>query len=292
MTSPLGASSPSEWAAVHGARTQAAAVARWATVADLTTGGGAILRDRFDSECRAGWPAQPAAIGVVGAYGGMLAAAVGFRLAATAGHWLASPGVARWSLDDDEWCDDVALDGATVLVPPGHPWAGSDDVEVVADRGERDRRTIEALVKTLTPIVDVCHRLAKVGRNGLWMSVIDAYATSIVHQRVLPITSELVDRIRSGTTVDGVPWRGRPEMLVEQADFGQICVVRRSGCCLAYVATWPDTSEADDEPHLAYEAEFPEPAGAPAYCADCSLRAIDDCIARQAWWRTYEHQHE
>jgi hypothetical protein len=172
---------------------------------------------------------------------------------------------------------------------PGHPWQGCEGVETVTSAEERNRRTIEGLVSTVGPIVDACHGLAKVGKNGLWSAVVDALGSAIVFQTEFPITPSRVDTLLSLTEAMPAPWRARPIVQAVPTEFGHVCVAQRSGCCLAYTATFPDDHE-DDEPHRLFELAFGEPPEAPSYCADCSLRSLEDCVARQVWWRTKEHE--
>lgn len=182
----------------------------------------------------------------------------------------------------------------TVLVGPSHRWVGKPGVEVEPDPQRRAARCVEALLTVASPIVEQARAIARVGRAGLWNTVADAMGHAVMYQDAFPGDPRHVAIIEALVGVPGAPWSARPDIRTVTTDVGDVCIAQRGGCCLVY--TWVDRQhdeeEADDhdddEMHARFHAAFPDPRGAPAYCADCSLRDQDDCFARLTWWRTEE----
>lgn len=289
---PLVADDPAAWLERHRSTyfRDVPPSVREVALGDLLDGGGGLLRARFEGELREGWAPQPGVTGVVGAFAGAVAGFVGYAAIASGAHWLVGPGGVRWVLDDDGWPAAVTLLDHRVLVAPGHPWAGLAGVEVEADPDARARRCIDGLVAALTPIVEQARACTKVGRAGLWNSVVDSIGHAAMYQSTFPADHAQVDVVRRLLAVPGAPWRARPDVRGVDTELGTVCVAQRGGCCLVYTQTWPDEHDdhEHDELHARFYEAFTDPPDAPGYCNDCSLRPEEDCFARLLWWRTTE----
>ncbi|WP_380164914.1 hypothetical protein [Jannaschia sp. R86511] len=235
-----------------------------------------------------GGTAQMAAKWLVGWTAGTVADAVGFVLATGGAGVLADTAPLRWRLHPDGWVDRVSLDGCRVLVAPGHPWAGRDDVEVVADEAELVARTVDSLVRAVRPVVDALRGVARVGARSLWAEVADGIGMSPTYQPDLPVRDDVVARLRAALTAPGAPWRVSPTVRTASAPWGPVYLGQKGGCCLAYQrpqpdVVLPDEAELSDELRE-YYARFPPETGAKRVCTTCSLRDPQGCADRQLWW--------
>jgi hypothetical protein len=193
-----------------------------------------------------------------------LAGAVGYGLAAAgAGFLVTEP---RWHLHADGWPTRVELGRPTVLVDPGHPWAGQPGVELAG--GVAVDRTVAALVEVAAPIVEACRRLCRVGLAGLWNEVGDGLGSALAFQFDVPVTPAMVAVLEAAVRAPGSPWRAVPDLRFAEASFGTVHVVQKGGCCLAYTCTDGD-GDGDGEA---------------AYCSTCSLRDPAECDAQQVAW--------
>jgi hypothetical protein len=242
-------------------------------------------------------PGPTAASYLVGWYAGSVAESVGIGLAAGRVGCALDPGTLRWEVHPSGWPLSLRADvRATVAVD--HPWASRPDVEMVATPSDVARWAARSLVVAVTPIVDACHQLARVGRIGLWNEVADALGMVLAYQHDLETDADAIDVLAAAVNTPGVPWRARPRLwFVDAPPLGRLLVAQKGGCCLAYHeadADEPaDEGELDDY-HRQYLAAFPRAAAEPHYCTTCSLRDPDDCAARQVFWARHHapgHRH-
>jgi hypothetical protein len=134
---------------------------------------------------------------------------VGYGLATAAAGFLVDVSEVRWHVHPEGWPERVTLgDVAAVVVEAGHPWQGQDGVEVVASADEMISRAVSAVCQAVAPIVDACHRLARVGRVGLWNEVADALGCTLAHQTTVPVTPAMVAVIEAAVNAPG--HRGGP----------------------------------------------------------------------------------
>ncbi|MFC3687244.1 hypothetical protein [Aquipuribacter hungaricus] len=229
---------------------------------------------------------QMAAKWLVGWAAGTVADAVGFVLGTGGAGVLVDTAPLRWRLHPGGWVDRVRLDGCTVVVPPGHPWAGQPGVEVVADEAELVVRTVDALVRAVRPVVDAVRGIGRVGARSLWAEVADAIALSPTYQPHLPVRDDVVERLRTAVTAPGAPWRVSPSVRTATAPWGPVYLGQKAGCCLAYQRPEPEpTPDADlTDAMREYYALFPPETGAARVCTTCSLRDPQGCADRQMWW--------
>lgn len=307
LTMLLASPTPSTWLASHlaarydeHADDSAAATAddcesRWSTVADLLLDDAAILRSmhrRLVDEERV--PAAAAATYIAGWTAGTLADAVGFGLATAAAGFVVDAAHIRWRQHPDGWMERVDLAGCNALVAAGHPWADCDGVEIVADDATVQERAVMALVELVTPLIDACHSLTRVGRAGLWNEVADGLGMAVSFQWALPTHPDAVDALTSAVRVPGVPWKARPEVrIVEHPVIGPVYVGHKGGCCLAYTRQRDEAHEPPDdemtEEQREYLARFPVSADQPRYCSTCTFRDTRDVEARQLFWLERHH---
>lgn len=231
---------------------------------------------------------QMAAKWLVGWTAGTVADAVGFVLAAGGAGVLADTAPLRWRLHPDGWVDRVSLHGCTVLVPPGHPWAGQAGVEVVDDEAEVVTRTVDSLVRAVRPVVDAIRGFARAGARSLWAEVADGIGMSTTYQPHLPVRDDVVQRLRAAVTAPGAPWRVSPTVRTATAPWGPVYLGQKGGCCLAYQLPEPEPTAVDDaalsDDLREYYALFPRETGDKRVCTTCSLRDPQGCADRQLWW--------
>lgn len=299
----LDAPTPSVWLATHlaarfdewaedGAVDDGAA-RRWWRLEELLADDAAALR-ALHTKVMAddGVPAPAAATYLAGWIGGALADVIGFALAAASAGIVADVAQVRWRQHPDGWMDRVELGTATAIVEPAHRWAGQQGVEV-ANGADLRARTIDVLVGVLTPVIDACHRLARVGKAGLWNEVADPLGMAVAFQVAVPAVPAVLDRLAAAVRTPGVPWRAHPDLRIVDCDFGAVYVGQKGGCCLAYTrprdGDHADEAEEPDEDQRAYRERFPSVPGAPHYCSTCSFRDWADTEARQLFWLEREH---
>jgi hypothetical protein len=148
--------------------------------------------------------------------------------------------------------------------------------------------TVGALVAATTPLVDACHRLAPIGRVGLWNEVGDLLGLAVDEGGRADEAARRL--LAAAVAVPGTPWRATPALrVVDDEVLGPTVVRRKGGCCLAYKCDHDD-SDATDPDHVAYVARFGDEA--PHYCNTCKFRDHDDSAARQLFWRRLEHRRQ
>lgn len=192
----------------------------------------------------------------------------------------------RFHLHPDGWPVRVELP-ARAVVPVDHPWAGGADTETVDGLEELLRRTVHGLVATVRPLVEACHRTARVGAAGLWNEVGDSLGRAVAFQQLVAVTPEMLSVLRAAVAVPGTPWRARPRLDFADSAAGPVHVVQKGGCCLAYTVEGRDVPTADD-PSLdpdrrAFLQRFPIDPDQPRYCTACSFRTAADTEARQVF---------
>lgn len=289
----LPAPSPSAWlatrlAARYGAPTPPQDTGWW-SVRDMLADDAAWLRSLHQQlSAGAGVPPRAAANYLAGWVGGTLAGAIGFALTASGAGFVLEREQVRWRQHTGGWIDAVDLGAPHVLVPPGHPWAGQPEIEVIADAAALRTRTVRALVDVLRPIVDACHGLARVGKVGLWNEVGDGLGMALAFQRTIPARAELVEMLDAAVATPGAPWKARPSLDIADSALGPVYVGQKGGCCLAFTRSEHEVVDAGagvaGPAHLAYLARFPQVPGEPQYCSTCRFRTPDDCQARQLFW--------
>jgi hypothetical protein len=297
----LTAPTPAEFFATHLAARQARhdegpedVPREWRTVAELLADDAEVLRKAHAAMTEAGDPPRAVANYLVGWVGGFLGEAVAFVLATAGAGVLAGPST-RWRFHPDGWPDRVDVSSCPVVVPPGHPWAGLDGVRVVGSEAEVDRQVADALVDILTPYVEACRTLARIGGASLWAEVADGIGAATATTPELEALGPTIPRVQALLHIPGVPWRTRPALWCAEGGRGRMVVVQKGGCCLAYTATVEDDADppedatqpvdaAQDPEHRAYQQRFPHVPGAPYYCSTCRFRDRADVEARQVFW--------
>lgn len=233
------------------------------TMATLT-GDGAALRAAFDRLVAEGDGAQMAAVHLAGWYAGSIGELVGMGLAGARAGLLVEPSTCRWEVHPDGWVMEAVALGR-VAVTGDHPWAGRHDAVVLADAGAVVAAAVDALVDAVAPIVEAVRRLTAIGRAGLWNEVGDAVGGVLGYQTFVEPTDDRVALVERAVRHPGAPWRARPEAWsVDDESLGRIHVVRKGGCCLAYMRS--------ASPDL------------PEYCSSCSFRDRDEVTASHVAW--------
>jgi hypothetical protein len=235
-------------------------------------------------------PADTAATYLAGWLAGTVADAVGHCLGTASAGLIFDVDGLRFHLHRDAWVDRLVVDGARAVVPVGHAWAGRPDVLVVDDVESMLGETVGALVAAVTPLVEACHRLAPIGRVGLWNEVGDSLGLALDDGGRADESVRLL--LAAAVAVPGAPWRAAPALrLVHDEMLGPTVVCHKGGCCLAYKCDRHEDDDATDPDHAAYVARFGDDA--PHYCNTCKFRDHDDSAARQLFWRRLEYRrHE
>jgi hypothetical protein len=258
---------------------------RWFTLDQLLAHDGAIPRE-IHTRLMAdeGLPARGAATYLAGWIGGALADAIGFALATAGAGFLVNASTVRWHQHPSGWMDRVDLGNAGIVVATGHPWSGQPGVDTVGDPQIVRELTVLALVAVVTPIIDFCHSLTRVGRGGLWNEVGDSLGMAVAFQPSIPVEREVIDSLAAAVRASGAPWKSRPTVRIAEGVTGPVYVAQKGGCCLAYTRPKPPALNVAelDEPYRDYLARFPEQGR--GYCSTCSLRDFADCEARQLFW--------
>jgi hypothetical protein len=230
-------------------------------------------------------PARAASTYLAGWIGGGLADAIGFALASSGAGFLVTARTVQWHRHPGGWMDRVDFGDSLVVVPNGHPWSGQTGVDTVREPQLVRELTVLALVAVVTPIIDVCHSLARVGRAGLWNEVGDSLGMAVVSSPSIPVEAEVVESLAAAVRTTGVPWRSHPTLRIVDGAVGPAYVGQKGGCCLAY--TRPNGPAVDpdqlDPAYRAYLERFP-PEPDRRYCNTCSLRDYTDCETRQLFW--------
>jgi len=253
----------------------------WLTLADMLAEDAALLRDVHTAMVAGGDPAKAVANYFAGWVAGYLAEVVGF-VWVTADAGVVVDETVRWRLHSEGYPDRIDVSRCRVVVRDTHPWAGCAGVDDLPTRDDVRRQTTEALVAFLTPFIETCRTLAKVGRNALWAEVADGLATATALAAHID-AGEGIPRVQELLDADGMPWRKRPKLWTAEGRCGPMVVVQKGGCCLAYTGG-DDDHDHEDEEHRLYVERFPKIEGQPAYCATCSFREPHDVEARQVFW--------
>lgn len=261
---------------------------------DLLADDAALVSVHHDRLVADGTPAAAAATYLADWYAGTVAGAVGYALATAGAGFLPGPGDdeagLRFHLHPDGWPFRVELPARAVVLAD-HAWATDDRSEAVPDLRVLLERTVGSLIEAVSPIVDACHRTARVGVVGLWNEVADALGKAVAFQHRVEPTPAMVAVLAAAVAVDGVPWKARPRLRFARSELlGAVHVAQKGGCCLAYTAPAELLSADDPELtpyHRAYLTRFPVEAGRPRYCSTCSFRDPADTEARQLFW----HEH-
>jgi hypothetical protein len=213
----LAAPTPQAWLATHLAAhfdsrggaldsTDGSKTGVWFGIDQLLADDGAILRGihaRLMAEEEL--PARGAATYLAGWIGGGLADAIGFALGTAGAGFLASADGVRWHQHSAGWIDRVDLGDPRVVVPVGHGWSGQPGVDTVCDPQIVRELTVLALMAVVTPIIDFCHSLTRVGRAGLWNEVGDALGTAVAFQSSIPVEPEVVDSLAAAVARSECP---------------------------------------------------------------------------------------
>lgn len=264
----------------------------WITIDDVIADDCALLRELHSRlMARNQAPADTAATYLAGWYAGAVADVVGYGLATAGAGIVLRPDGVRLHVHVDDWVDRIRLQAPVALVPGGHPWAGRPGVDV-AELDEMLRDCVSALVEVVSPIVDGCHRLARVGRVGLWNEVGDNLA--LAFDIAVPAVDEIRELLLAAAAVPGVPWRARPSIeIVDDAELGPTLVRQKGGCCLAYQCNRvadDSTGHELDPDVMALEERFGSDTDGPHYCTTCKFREPADARERQLFWRRLEHR--
>lgn len=263
------------------------------TAADLLADDAALIRTAHARLVADGTPAPAAATYLADWYAGAVAGAVGYALATTGAGFLLSQstGAVRFHLHPDGWPYRVELPPHAVVLAD-HPWASRAATEIAASHSELLASTVHGLTTAVRPIIDACHRMARVGAAGLWNEVADSLGKAVAFQHVVPPTPAMLAILEAAVAVEGAPWKTRPRLGFAPSDtLGEVHVAQKGGCCLAYTAPAEDVPSADDPTltpyHRAYLTRFPVDPDQPRYCSTCSFRHPADATARQVFW----HEH-
>lgn len=266
------------------------------TLAELVADDAELLRSSHARLVAEGTPPPAAAAYLAGWYGAGPAGALGIVVAVTGAAPDLDAEAVRLTVHTDGWVERVDIGAPRLLVGPEHRWAGLAGVTVVEDETERHRRLVAGLTGALTPTIDACHGLARIGRAGLWNEVADGFGMCLAHQLDIPVDAAMTGRLTAVLSAEGAPWRARPALRFGRAGFGEVHLAQKGGCCLAYTEAGDGDGDAghgdedEDEEHRVYEARFPDEPGAPRYCSTCSFRDADDCDARQVFWLERHHE--
>jgi hypothetical protein len=260
---------------------------RWCRLDQLLADDGAILRDiheRLMAEERL--PARGAATYLAGWVGGSLADAIGYALATAGAGFLATARSVRWHRHPAGWMDRVDLGDSRAVVPVGHEWCGHPGVDTVKDPQLVRELTVLALVAVVTPVVDFCHSLTRVGRAGLWNEVGDSLGTAVTFSPSAPVAQDVVETLDAAVHVRGAPWKSYPTLRIADSVLGSVYIAQKGGCCLAYTRPTDPSPDLDhlDPAYNAYLERFPLETDRRRYCTTCALRDFDDCEARQLFW--------
>jgi hypothetical protein len=282
----VGTAGPADWAATalqerydrwaacdaDNAGGNATASGSWMSVADVLADDCAWLRALHPRVmAAASAPPDTVASYLAGWYAGAIADVVGYALATAGAGLLLGSGDIRLQVHPDGWIDRVELASPVAAVPVGHPWVGRHGIDVVdvvdvVDVDEMLRRCVAALVAVVSPIIDGCHGLARVGRAGLWNEVGDSLG--LAFDDTAPANESVRELLMAAVAVPGAPWRARPSIeIVDDEVLGLVMLRRKGGCCLAYQC---ERFGSDDGPR---------------YCTTCKFRDPDDSRARQLVWR-------
>jgi hypothetical protein len=173
----------------------------------------------------------------------------------------------------DGWIADLRLQDAPAAVGPGHPWAGTENVEVVDDVAAA---AVAEIVAACEPMIAALTARSGRGAAGLWAQVADCIALC-AHPLEGPDKIAAVQRL---IAVPGAPWRIRPDLWLAESG---VLVHHRRSCCLWYRGD-PAAAEQPhpDQRDPVYDAAFPRDG--PTYCENCLFRSPADVEARAIFW--------
>lgn len=250
--------------------------------ADLLADDAAALRTYAARMRDEGTTAQAAATFVAGWFAGGAGRLVGAALGTVGAGLLLAPDEVVWNVSEEGWPVDGAIGEVTVLVPPGHPWAGQVGTATVSE-AEMLVRTVGALIEFAQPLVEACKALGKVSRSSLWDEVADGIACAL-NYRPRPLEPAAIELLARAVELPGTPWKARPRLAnVSSAALGPVYVCQKGGCCLAF--TCKPHKNPDDEPdevERAWQERFPGPDK--GYCSTCKFRDAEDSFARQLFY--------
>lgn len=225
-----------------------------------------------------------AATCLVGWVGGGLARAVGLALA-TVDTGLVVNDTVRWHRHPGGWIDGVDLGRPRVVVGPGHRRQGQGDVSVAADDDDLHRRTVGALVATLSPVIEACSVLGRTGRTGLWNEVADGLGLSVTDQIDVPPRVDVVDTLARAVRTPGSPWGATPTLRIVDTAVGPAYIGQKGGCCLTHTCPAVDAAPEDyGDDYRAFRERFPAQPGERRYCSTCRFRDPLDSELRQRFW--------
>lgn len=261
------------------------------TISDLVGDDATILRACHHRLTVEGTPAPAAATYLADWFAGIVAGAVGYGLAAAGAGFVLDaaevPSQVRFHVHPDGWPLRVEFP-AHAMVLPDHPWARGGSVHVVESIDEVLHRTVHALVRAVRPIIEACHRTARIGTVGLWNEVADSLGKAVAFQQLVAVTAEMVAVLDAAVATPGTPWKARPRLGFADSAVGPVHVAQKGGCCLAYTAAHDDDPTAGDDSldleFRAYLERFPIDPDLPRYCTTCSFRTTEDSNARQVFW--------
>ena len=265
---------------------------RWVTGAELIGDGErsltALHQQLLD---RRAVPPATGATYLAGWFPGLAAEIVGLALATARAGLLVDFDTMRWHTHPDGWPQRMEIGDVLVVVTADHPWSGHAGVEVVESIETVQRRTVDALVGAVEPLIQVCRHLANVGTNGLWNEVGDGLVMVLTHFDDLVLGDDSLGIVTAASRLPGLPWRAHADLRIVDTPCGAVCVGQKGGCCLAYkvpVATITGNDDHHDEEldddSRAFRARFPLVPDQLHYCQTCSLRDRDDAEARQIFW--------
>lgn len=229
-------------------------------------------------------PPATAAMYLAGWFAGYTAEIVGLALATAQAGFLVDPAQLRWQLHADGWPERIELGDVDVVVPPRHAWLATPRVTEVTSFDVVLRRTVDQMVSVVTPIVHGCHSLTRVGLAGLWNEVGDGLVMVLRHFDELDVDASMLDTVNAAARLQGVPWRAHADLRIVETPWGQACVGRKGGCCLAYKRPDTDHDDEDVDDIVEFRRRFPSSPGEPQYCGTCSFRERDEAEARQLFW--------
>jgi hypothetical protein len=177
----------------------------------------------------------------------------------------------------ERWYDRIAYAGPSFWCAAEHAAAGHPDARPVGTTAELVERLASTSVEQLTPVFQAIRARAPYGLRGMWGSLADEVASSLLwitrrddgdateQRRVWKSIEAILDVL----TARAPQLRVRPSPVEVDWSAGSTIYCRRGTCCLFY-----KTPEA---------AAYPE---ADQYCSSCPLRDPDEQLA--SWRQSLE----
>lgn len=263
------------------------------TRAEILADDAAVLRDAHRRLTGLGVTSQAAATYLSGWFNGGVGRLISLGLATAGAGLLIDPDALVFDVVEEKWPERIRLREARAVVAPGHRWAGSPGVEVVA-ADEVLPRTMAALVEVLTPVVEACRGLARVSRVGLWDQVADGVVCDLAYREGLRVTPLAEEVVEAAVALAGMPWKARPRLVRARSEvLGPMLIAQKGGCCLAFTNKREPAPEAELSPAmLAYRQRFGVDRPGKRYCATCPFRDTAEVVERRVAWAEIRHQHE